>query len=136
MTFSTAMVGQRRLGKTAVLEQVYNRLFWEQDAVVPIYFTFEAQPTTSTEFAETYFKSFLQQYVAFRLKDDELARMEHKQVALDDLVTLAESLSGDPITNYAEGMAYRLRSSRFTLHEKLEAAIHLPRQVMEYNRAR
>ena len=50
MTFSTGVIGQRRLGKTAVLEQVYNRLFWEQDAVVPIYFNFEAKPTTSTEF--------------------------------------------------------------------------------------
>jgi len=40
ITPSTAIVGPRRLGKTAVLEQVYNRLFWEQDAVVPIYFSF------------------------------------------------------------------------------------------------
>jgi DNA-binding CsgD family transcriptional regulator len=79
MTFSTAMVGQRRLGKTAVLEQVYNRLFWEQDEVVPIYFTFEAQPTTSTEFAWAYFTNFLQQYVAFRLKDDALARLDNAE---------------------------------------------------------
>ena len=41
ITLSTAMIGQRRLGKTAVFEQVYNKLFWEQDVVVPIYFNFE-----------------------------------------------------------------------------------------------
>jgi predicted AAA+ superfamily ATPase len=45
ITFSTAIVGQRRMGKTSVMEQLYNRLFWEEDEVVPIYFTFEAKPT-------------------------------------------------------------------------------------------
>jgi len=135
MTFSTAIVGQRRLGKTVVLEQVYNRLFWEQDAVVPIYFSFEAKPTTSTEFAHTYFTNFLRQYVAFRRKDDVLARLTDRDTELKKLMPMAEALSGDPIARFAGGMFRLLNSSTASLHEKLEAAIHLPRQVMEYNRA-
>lgn len=87
MTFSTAMVGQRRLGKTAVLEQVYNRLFWEQDEVVPIYFTFEAHLTTSTEFAMLYFRNFVGQYVAFRTKDPERVKTLPKLEELSDLAT-------------------------------------------------
>ncbi|MFQ5616574.1 MAG: hypothetical protein ACE5GO_08965, partial [Anaerolineales bacterium] len=136
MTISTGMIGQRRLGKTAVLEQTYNRLFWEQEAVVPIYFTFEAKPTTSTEFAQIYFTNFLKQYVAFRLKDDTLARLDNESVDVTQVVQLAETLPDDPITNYAGPMQYRLNSPKFTLHEKLESAIYLPRKVMEYNRAR
>ena len=136
MTFSTGVIGQRRLGKTAVLEQVYNRLFWEQDEVVPIYFNFEAKPTTSTEFAWTYFTNFLKQYVAFRLKDSDLARLEDQNVELKSLVALAESLSGDPITNYADKMMRLLSSPTVLLHDKLEWAIYLPRRVMEYNRGR
>ena len=135
-TFSTAIVGQRRLGKTSVMEKVYNRLFWEQDEVVPIYFTFEAQPTTSTEFAWVYFINFLQQYVAFRLKDGELARRESKVVDVEGLLALAESLSENPIAHFADRTLRILRSPIVLLHHKLEAAIHLPRQVMEYNRAR
>ena len=136
MTLSASIVGQRRLGKTAVMEQVYNRLFWEQTQVVPIYFNFESKPTTSTEFALVYFTNFLKQYVAFRLKDDDLARLEDERVNVDRLVSLAETLEDDPITNYAGAMQYRLSSSTFSLHEKLESAIYLPRKVMEYNRAR
>ncbi|MDY7080442.1 MAG: ATP-binding protein [Chloroflexota bacterium] len=136
MTLSASIVGQRRLGKTAVMEQVYNRLFWEQGEVVPIYFNFEAKPTTSTEFALVYFTNFLKQYVAFRLKDSDLARLEDERSDLDKLVSLAETLEGDPITNYAGAMQYRLSSPKFSLHEKLESAIYLPRKVMEYNRAR
>ena len=136
ITLSTAIVGQRRLGKTSVMEHAYNRLFWEQDEVVPIYFTFEAKPTTSDEFAKVYFTNFLRQYVAFRLKDNELARRENKDTNLDELVVMAESLKKDPIANYAGGMRRMLSSPNFSLHEKLEAAIYLPREVMEYNRAR
>ena len=136
ITLSTAIVGQRRLGKTSVMEHTYNRLFWEQDDVVPIYFTFEAKPMTSDEFAKTYFTNFLRQYVAFRLKDDELARLEDRDVELKNLVPLAETLKPDPIAHYAGGVFRLLKSPTASLHEKLETVIYLPRQVMEYNRAR
>ena len=136
MTLSASIVGQRRLGKTAVMEQVYNRLFWEQDKVVPIYFNFEAKPTTSTEFAWAYFTNFLKQYVAFRLKDDELARLDDSDVEVNNLVVLAETLSGDPIARFAGGMQRLLSSPTALLHDKLERTIYLPRRVMEYNRAR
>ncbi len=134
ITLSTAVIGQRRLGKTAVLEQVYNHLFWEQDKVVPIYFTFEACPITSTEFAFAYYTNFLRQYVAFRRKDYLLARLTDRDVELKNLVEMAESLSGDPIARHAGGMFRLLNSPTAQLHDKLAAAVHLPRQVMEYNR--
>ncbi len=92
ITLSTAVIGQRRLGKTAVMEQVYNRLFWEQEVVVPIYFTFEACPITSTEFAFAYYTNFLRQYVAFRRKDHLLARGTDRDVELRDLTEMAEPL--------------------------------------------
>ena len=136
MTLSASIVGQRRLGKTAVMEQVYNRLFWEQTQVVPIYFNFESKPTTSTEFAWAYFTNFLKQYVAFRLKDDNLARLDDSDVEVSNLVVLAETLSGDPIAHFAGGMQRLLSSPTALLHDKLERTIYLPRRVMEYNRAR
>ncbi len=134
ITLSTAVIGQRRLGKTAVLEQIYNRLFWEQDKVVPIYFTFEASPVTSTEFAFAYYTNFLRQYVAFRRKDYLLARLTDRDVELKNLVEMAESLSGDPVARHAGGMFRLLNSPTAQLHDKLAAAVHLPRQIMEYNR--
>ena len=136
MMISTAVVGPRRIGKTAVLEQVYNRLFWEQDEVVPIYFSFEAKPTTSTEFAWAYFINFLQQYIAFRRKDDNLARLDAQEVEPRDLISMAEEMKGDPISVLAPGLFRLLNSPTALLHDKLERVIYLPRRVMEYNRAR
>ncbi|MFQ5615589.1 MAG: hypothetical protein ACE5GO_03915 [Anaerolineales bacterium] len=135
-TPSRGILGRRRMGKTAVLHTVYNRLFWEQDDVVPIYFTFESQPTGSTAFAWNYFVNFLQQYVAFRRKDDDLARRELSDVQIDNLVTIAESMTEDPIAHYARHIMDLIRDPDTWLDPKLRAAVCLPRRVMEYNRAR
>jgi hypothetical protein len=125
MTLSTATVGRRRLGKTAVLEQAYNRLFWEQDAVVPIYFTFEARPVTSTEFAVAYFTNFLRQFIAFRRKDDALVRMQRD--TLTDLVQMAQDLGEESLAVRAEIFADFLEhvESPGVMHQLLECAIAL-----------
>ena len=133
MTLSTSVIGRRRLGKTAVMEQVYNRLFWEQDEVVPIYFNFEAKPTDSTRFAWAYFSNFVRQYVAFRLRDAGLLRADNRNI--HEIVALTDRLPDDPISRLAPSVLHRLLSPDAQEFEKLEAVIYLPRQVMEYNRA-
>jgi len=131
ITFSTAMVGRRRLGKTAVLEQVYNRLFWEQDEVVPIYFVFESRPTDSNRFADSYFRNFVGQYVAFRTKDSSLARSLPKLEELPDLATrLGDRSLYNVVVNFL-----RFAGTNY-LHDILEGAIYAPRRLMEDNRFR
>jgi hypothetical protein len=136
MTVSTAIVGRRRLGKTAVLEQVYNRLFWEQDAVVPIYFNFEAKPTTSNEFAEIYFANFLRQFIAFRRKDDTMVREGRGN--LTTLIEMAQALGEESLAVRAQIFAeFREQiNSPGVMHQLLECAIYAPRQVMEHNRGK
>ncbi|PKO21010.1 MAG: hypothetical protein CVU38_17100, partial [Chloroflexi bacterium HGW-Chloroflexi-1] len=134
ITVSTSVVGRRRLGKTVVLEAVYNRLFWEQDAVVPIYFVFEAKPVTSTEFAEAYFTNFLRQFIAFRCKDDGMVREQRGK--LPELVQMARESGEESLIVRAEiFMDFREHVEMpGVLHQLIECAIHGPRHVMEYNR--
>jgi hypothetical protein len=130
LTVSTAMVGRRRLGKTAVLEEVYNRLFWEQDQVVPIYYPFEAGPVLSKEFARSYVVNFLKQYVAFRRKDHALA-----QASLEpgEIMPLVAALGEPELQKQAERFLKSLPSDP-DQYFILETAIHFPRQLMESHR--
>jgi hypothetical protein len=132
ITVSTSVVGRRRLGKTAVMEEVYNRLFWEQDAVAPIYFNFETHPLTSTEFAEAYFANYLRQYVAFRRKDRELARDE--KLKWRELLPLTRGLGEPLLLREVEAMARLLDDSQPSLHLILQGAVHFPRALMESHR--
>lgn len=129
LTRSTAVIGRRRLGKTAVLEEVYNRLFWLQDEVIPIYFNFEGKPDKSTEFAVEYFRNFLVQYTAFRMKNNNLIK---EIVNLEQAIELARSLQEEGIESAIKGF---LSSYQYNyLHGILETAIWAPRQVMDHHR--
>lgn len=74
---SFALIGRRRTGKTAILKKLYNRLFNEQEAVLPVYITFDRyldrkEPITSYEFAEQYFMGYIGSYLAFRYRKPAL----------------------------------------------------------------
>ncbi|MEM7535595.1 MAG: hypothetical protein AAF639_25690 [Chloroflexota bacterium] len=76
---SVAFAGLRRTGKTAILHRVFNRLFYEQDVVMPVFITFEPylyRPgmITTYEFAEYYCQSYLNCYCAFHYRRPDLLR--------------------------------------------------------------
>lgn len=74
---SFALIGLRRTGKTAILHKTFNRLFNEQDRVLPVYITFAQylnlpDPITAYQFAEEYFAGYVRSYLAFRYRRPEL----------------------------------------------------------------
>lgn len=61
---SFALVGLRRTGKTAILHRLFNRLFYEQKAVMPVYISFSEylyspESITVDEFAQEYFTWYM-----------------------------------------------------------------------------
>jgi len=72
---SQGLVSHRRYGKTAIMERLYNRLFWERTDVMPFYFELHDgfQKVWMHKLAEIYLHSFLQQYLAYRTRNAGLA---------------------------------------------------------------
>src|SRR5688572_1840494 len=56
-------------GLSELLRQVYDRLFFEQQEVVPFYFEFRASDKTARAAASRFVREFLLQTVAFRRRD-------------------------------------------------------------------
>ncbi|MEM7129330.1 MAG: hypothetical protein AAF702_23565 [Chloroflexota bacterium] len=76
---SFALIGRRRTGKTAILHKLFNRLFHEQDRVLPVYISFaeyqnRKEPLSSYEFAEHYFSGYVRCYLAFHYREPILVR--------------------------------------------------------------
>jgi hypothetical protein len=76
---SFALVGRRRTGKTAIMRKVFNRLFHEQERVLPVYISFSrylerVEPISSYEFAQVYFTGYIGCYLAFRHREPMLLR--------------------------------------------------------------
>ena len=79
---SYALVGRRRLGKTAILHQLFNRLFHEQEAVLPVYISFadylyQKEPITVYQFADEFLAGYMRSYLAFRYRKPELIRFQY-----------------------------------------------------------
>ncbi|MFQ5856074.1 MAG: hypothetical protein ACE5LU_10565, partial [Anaerolineae bacterium] len=83
---SDVLLGPRRVGKSAVLEQFYNDLFWEQDQVCPFLFEIPDRLIWEKQFAMDYFGQVIRQFAAFVTKDpsfflprEEIERGERKE---------------------------------------------------------
>ncbi|MEM7533786.1 MAG: hypothetical protein AAF639_16495, partial [Chloroflexota bacterium] len=72
---SRALVSHRRYGKTALMERLYNQLFWGRKDIMPFYFELHdgIYKIWIKELAGTYFYSFVRQYLAYRTRDARLA---------------------------------------------------------------
>jgi len=86
---SHALTGLRRSGKTAILHKLFNRLYHEQDKVIPVYISFaeyltKDQPIDVYEFVREYFSGIVRSYLAFRYRRPEFLRQkfEYEQLYL------------------------------------------------------
>ncbi|MEZ4870265.1 MAG: hypothetical protein R3C14_53540 [Caldilineaceae bacterium] len=128
---SFALVGLRRTGKTAILHKLFNRLFYEQTRVLPIYISFarylnRPTPLNSYEFAEEYFASYLRSYLAFRHRRPELLEF---RAALPDLRVLIGELADEVAQSLMTSYDRALTDPLGTAYGLVQWLIDMPRGV-------
>ena len=69
---SALMLGEPRVGKTAILRKSFDRLFNEGGEVLPFYYALSRSCLDPEKFARDYFSQFLAQFVAFRRNDPKV----------------------------------------------------------------
>jgi len=83
---STVGCGRRRLGKTLLLQRLYNALFCRQRDLLPLYFTMQLEFRELAAFAQAFVTNFVRQYVAFR--DQRRDLVVYRNMRLDQLEEL------------------------------------------------
>jgi len=73
---SCFLTGSRKSGKTEILKRVYNRLFWEQDTVIPFFHSLPKSLNSAEAFCREYFFRSILQFVGFLKKDPLLVMAE------------------------------------------------------------
>lgn len=69
LAISEAMLSRRKTGKTAVMHRLYNILFHQNDQVIPFYYEIQEVNQWIVDFSESYFFSFIRQYIAFKTRN-------------------------------------------------------------------
>jgi len=68
---STAMMARRKMGKTALLERLFNITFYKNDGVIPFYYEVKETKMWIGDFCQDFFLTFIYQYIAFKTRKNE-----------------------------------------------------------------
>jgi len=99
---STAMLARRKMGKTALMERLFNITFYKNDGVIPFYYEIKENDIWIVDFCIDFCLTFVYQYIAFKTRNTRYLRLfeksnleKAKQVAISEgLDYLVELLSG------------------------------------------
>ena len=83
-----AFLSPRRMGKTALLMEFYEHLFWDQKELVPFYFEVPKEGIRWRELSIRYAFEFVRQYLCFTLRERALAAPPVRTVGRRDLEAL------------------------------------------------
>lgn len=79
--------GQRGSGKTELLNQLFNVMFWRQDQVAPFFYALNPALTSALDFSTDYLGRFIHQRLAFQKKN---ASLINEGLSLESLINVAE----------------------------------------------
>ena len=65
---STAILARRKIGKTALMERLFNITFYNNDGVIPFYYEVKEGKKWSVDFCKDFFLTFIYQYIAFKTR--------------------------------------------------------------------
>ncbi|MCP4150409.1 MAG: hypothetical protein GY757_21860, partial [bacterium] len=101
---STALLARRKMGKTALMERLFNITFHKNDGVVPFYYEVKETEMWVVDFCQDFFFTFIYQYIAFKsrkkeylvpidMSDFEKVRGIAKREGLDYLTELIDAVA-------------------------------------------
>jgi len=75
---STAILARRKMGKTALMERLFNITFYKNDGVIPFYYEIKETKMWVVDFCKDFFLTFIYQYIAFKSRKPGYLNPENK----------------------------------------------------------
>lgn len=66
---SLAFLGRRKIGKSLMIERLFNIIYSEHDLLIPFFYEFKEGKTTAREFAEDFITRFYMQVIGYYTRD-------------------------------------------------------------------
>jgi hypothetical protein len=123
---STAVLARRKMGKTAILERLFNITFYKNDGVIPFYYEIKENDVWVVDFCKDFFITFIYHYIAFKsrktgyLIPEEKHNFERvKSIAvnegLDYLSGIIDSVKYAVEHEYVDGLWETVRTAPHTI---------------------
>jgi hypothetical protein len=119
---STALMARRKMGKTALMERLFNITFAADDHVIPFYYEVKEKKMWSVDFCQDFFLTFIYQYIAFKSRKPEYLSPENKS-DFGRVVEIAKQERLDYLCGIIEGVAHAVA------HEKIDLLWEIVREA-------
>ncbi|MCP4219352.1 MAG: hypothetical protein GY765_32255, partial [bacterium] len=107
---STALLARRKMGKSALMERLFNITFAKNDGVIPFYYEIKEVEMWVVDFCVDFFLTFIFQYIAFKSRKIEYIRNSCKNLKEAKRAALAEGL--DYLTGIIDDVEYNIHHDR------------------------
>jgi hypothetical protein len=121
-SMSTAILARRKMGKTALLERLFNITFFKNDGVIPFYYEVKETKMWVVDFCVQFFLSFIYQYIAFKSRKNEYLKPEEKS-DFTKVIDIAKKEGLDYLIGIIESAAHA------AAHEKIDILWDIAREA-------
>jgi hypothetical protein len=102
------------MGKTAIMERLFNITFYKNDGVIPFYYEIKETKMWVVDFCRDFFLTFMYQYIAFKSRKSEYLTPEEKN-SFEKVKRAALNEGLDYLTGIIAGVEYAVD------HEQLDS---------------
>jgi hypothetical protein len=128
-SMSTAVMARRKMGKTAIMERLFNITFFKNDGVIPFYYEIKENDVWVVDFCKDFFLTFIYHYIAFKSRKTGYLIPEEKHnfekvktiavnEGLDYLVGIIDSVKYAVEHEYVDGLWETVRTAPHTIAER------------------
>jgi hypothetical protein len=119
---STAIMARRKMGKTALLERLFNITYHKNDGVIPFYYEVKEVKMWIGDFCQDFFLTFIYQYIAFKTRKTEYLLPEGES-DFEKAIHIAKKEGLDYLTGFIESAAHAVA------HEKVDILWNIARET-------
>jgi hypothetical protein len=113
-SMSTAILARRKMGKTALLERLFNITFFKNDGVIPFYYEIKENKMWIGDFCVDFFLTFIYHYIAFKTRKTEYLNPEEKN-NFEKVKNAAEEEGLKYLTGIIESVEYSLKNEHLDI---------------------
>ena len=104
---STAVLARRKMGKTAIMERLFNITYYKNDGVIPFYYEIKENDVWIVDFCVEFFMTFIYQYIAFKTRNSYYLAEDRSD--FDKVKAVAEKEGLGYLTGTIEGVENAVR---------------------------
>jgi hypothetical protein len=131
---STAILARRKMGKSALMERLFNITFYKNDRIIPFFYEVKERKMWVKDFCIDFFLTFIYQYIAFKSRkteylssfennDFESAKKALTKEGLDFLLELVHSVEYSARNDYLDILWETVRNAPKTIASRKEEYI-------------